>query len=293
MPAAYTALIDADMGRIAAATAQAAGFRLWLLAHNISRVHGGHGWCAIEALWASMADLPGHHCTRRHFRRILHSGDDVFWHIKGESLSLISISKVAAELCITAGLLGLESVLATNTPGSTKRVEIDLSGSHEQFESELYRAWLVAVPRDTFSRETLCNLFNRGDDTLRRWEKKHLAGSVDVIPNFALVESDQPAYADDLHYDAKFRSLVYQIPNTYQAHGFQIGTNGQRRRIKRAIAGVETVADAKPTRLYFTRSSSLRRAIRRHPSRQPRYLFTGQRAGAGVWFRSADIFTTL
>lgn len=288
-----TALIDVNQARIAVAVHQAAAFRFWLIGHHLSREAGGPGWCGLESLWDSISDLPGLHCTRRHFRRILAHGDGLFWSLTDDRAYLTSSPKLAAELVVYAGLRGLESVIASNLPGSSNRVEIELFDSLERFESTIYRAWLVAARRDTLARETLAGLWNRGPDTLRRWESRHLKARVKVTANYAVCTDTSQINADDAHYDRRIGGVVYQIPNTYTARGFQSSRKGQKRKIRRAVGGVELGVDAEHQRLYFDSAKALRRAIRRHSCSHERFLFWSARTGAHYWKRASDIFASL
>jgi hypothetical protein len=59
-----------------------------------------------------------------------------------------------------------EALVAKYRPGTPKEVDIDPSGSEEEFEARLMRSWMNG--RD-IPVEELSILFNRDEATIRRW----------------------------------------------------------------------------------------------------------------------------
>lgn len=286
-------LVDSDLARLAIVLHQASAFRFWLVAHELSRRSGGAGWCEIESLWLAIGDLPATHYTRRHFRRVLAAGDGLFWQMTDDRLYLAGVKKLAADLVLECMVQQHTLAVEYNLPGSRNRVEIELGGSIEAFEARIYHGWILANPRETFSRETLSGLFGRGDDTLRRWESKHLRDSLAVIENYAIMQQPGVDSAPDAHYDRKIGAVVYQIPNSYRASGFQTGIKGQKRKIAQSVGGIALGGDAKHTKRYFAGFKTMQRVIRRHSGSSGRYLLGPTRRNSQYWHRGADIFTTL
>lgn len=283
-------LIDSELGRLSVALKLAAAFRFWLVGHHLSRQRGGCGWAAIDDLWAAVLEVPDYEITRRHFRRILQEGNDVFWKTSQDRIYLTSITNLAADLMIEAGLRGLSSVIETNQPGGYKSVWIPIGGSHEQWEASLYAGWLGAKAHTTIARDTLAGLWNRSPKTLRRWEQSRLADRLTVVPNYAAVQNPEISPAEDTFYDSKIKSKAYQLPNTYQVAARQTPRNGQRQKVRRAVTGSYLGAGADTRRLYFETMKGLQAAYRRQPDGPMRFTFLFHRRGSNYWRRTADIF---
>lgn len=272
-------LADVELCRLALALYLTNLLRLWLIARDISQQkHGGSGWILKSELLESFART-GQAMTTRHFRRLIKRGDGAWWTVSGERLYLAGIVAVAADLCILAGLRGLGAAIRTNQPGGLKSAWLDITGTHEQFEANIYAAWLGSKRDTTISRAILESLFNRDQTTLRRWEQTRLRGIVRVTPGYAITTDPDRLPSDGVGFNARSREFIWQLPNTYRVTVRQTPHNGQRRRVKRAVSGPYLGDGAERTRLYFDTRKRLIRAILRHPGSIQRYAFVGRWRG--------------
>lgn len=287
------ALLDPELGRLAVALHKAAFLRLWLIGHLLSKRRGGCGWILIDDLRSYLDDLPHYTITRRHFRRLLQRGENVFWRRTDDRLYLTGIARLAEDLMIDAGLQSRESLIQTNAPGDLKSVYVSLDGSHEELEAQIYRSWLAAKRSKTLSRDLLEDLWGRSANTLRTWESAHLSHDLTVIPSFALVSGPETPIYRGADYHPAMHSRVYQLPNTYAASARQHPRNGQRRKVQQAVTGPLEAVGADTRKLYFQSVSSLQSHVKRHAEHYLRFAFVARARGANYFKTSADIFLGL
>lgn len=287
-------LVDSELGRLAIAVHMAALLRLWIVAREVSKqLHGGSGWLDDDSLWFAVQEIPGYQITRRHYRRLIQKGAGLFWSRHNDRLYLIGIAKVAENLTIEAGLRGLSDVIKSNSPGGLKSAYMPISGNLEQFESHIYAAWIASKRHTTIARDTLAALFNRTANTLRQWESAHLADTMRIIPNYAIVEDPANPSPADRHFSRRVKRQVYQMPNTYISRHRQTMRNGQRGKVKQAVNGLNLGAEADTfRRLYFATRTGARDHHRRHGNETNTYLFSQNDRGKNYWYRTADIYLT-
>jgi hypothetical protein len=265
--------VDWEQGRLAIALHQAAPFRLWLLGRDLTRRGDGSGVVTRKALWGQ---LKRHNITytRRHFNRLLASGEGLFWHTYDDQLYLRSTVKVGRDLCRS---FGEKSPNLGNLPG-VRDVLIDPTGSMEQFEATLYAAWIAGrgYKEDvTISREVLSKLFRRDQTTLRRWEADRLDGLLTKRTNYAqcpsvdryfgnIPEHSQPYLAHVQHHDGSTtaqKRLRWQLPNTYHATLPSHAHRGQAAKVRRTVQTDIPVVQQRDghCRLYYTSERYTRR----------------------------------
>ena len=114
-------------------------------------------------------------------RRWLYRGNDIFWTLDETHVYLIGQVNVTLKLVKLAVEHNLTDLIGTNRPGK-RSMYIDVSGSLQQFEANVYAAWLAYCENPTIARSTLSALFNREPRILRQWEA---LASVEVITNEA------------------------------------------------------------------------------------------------------------
>lgn len=272
-------LADVELCRLALVLYLTNLLRLWLIARDISQQkHGGSGWISKTDLLESFTRT-GETMTTRHFRRLIKRGNGTFWTENGDRLYLAGIVAVATELCILAGLRGLGAAIQTNQPGGLKSAWLNITGTHEQFEANIYAAWLGSLRDTTISRAILEALFNRDQTTLRRWEQTRLRGIVQVTPGYAITTDPDRLPSDGVGFNERSQEFIWQLPNTYRVTVRQTPHNGQRRRVKRAVSGPYLGDGAERTRLYFDTLKRLNRAVSRFPEKGQRYAFVGRWRG--------------
>lgn len=273
-------LADIELSRLAVVLYLTNLLRLWLVGHEQSRLqHGGAGWIDQAELIPAYERITGEQIGDRHLRRLLSRGDGIFWTRCNDRLYLAGIARLAEELVILAGLRGLAGAIATNRPGNLKSVWLNMRGSHQQFEANIYAAWFAGKRDTTIARETLESLFGRDQTTLRRWESTRLRGLVDVIPGYATTRHISELPSDGATWNKRAQEYVWQLPNTYVSTARQSVHNGQRRKVQRAVDGPTIGAGADTHRRYFDTYKAMRNADRRHQARGPRYYFRGHWRG--------------
>lgn len=282
-------LADVELVRVAVAVMLGNLVRLWLIAHEISKLdYGGRGWIILDDLRPGYERWTGIRMGERHFRRLLKRGEGSLWIRHGDRLYLAGIAAVAADLCIRAGLRNLKHVIATNRPGGLKSAWLDMRGSHEQFEANAYAAWLGCKAHTTIARATLENLWNRDQTTIRRWEQTRLKGRVIVTPGYAITGDVDNLPSDGASWNTRARQFVWQLPNTYRSVVRQTPRNGQRRKVKAAVDGPDLGAGADTHKRYFDTRKRLIQAIRRHPDGPARYWFVNRWRGNNFFGVVAD-----
>ena len=165
--------------RLAISLSCAAEFRLWIVGRDITRCANGSGIISKKALKARLKAL-GVSYTPRHFNRLLAHGARLFWHRTAHTIYLRSIINVARDLVQA-------SPIHDNFPG-VRDVYLDVSGTLEEWEAMLYAGWIAhrSYSSDiTIARETQAVLFNRHENTIRRWEQTHLAEVISKHINYA------------------------------------------------------------------------------------------------------------
>jgi len=268
---------DVELGRLAVALYLVNLFRLWLIGHQVSKTsRHGCGWILQDELLAGFEAFTGVSMVDRHFRRLLKRGSGTFWIKSGDRLYLVGVASVAAELCIMAGLRGLESVIATNRPGDLKSSYIDISGNHQQFEANIYAAWLGSKNHTTIARATLESLWNRDQATIRRWERSHLRGLVQVVPGYATTKNISELPSDGATWNKRAGEYIWQLPNTYLMVNRQTDRNGQRHKVRAAVDGPGIGAGADTHKRYFDTYKAMRAAARRHGAAGNRFVFRGR-----------------
>jgi hypothetical protein len=300
---------DPELARLACALNQAPQFRLWLVllqmvrntnANRISRSD-------LEAV------LPQYGITvsERNLRRWLHYGHGLFWNVTEKVVYFTGYEKVACRLVERAVQKNQPDLINTNRPGK-RSMYIDVSGSLQQFEANVYAAWLAHRENPTIARSTLAALFNREPRMLRKWDV--LAG-VKIIANEAQFAPDYfeevPEYGymyqagtGNGHSETRFRA---RMVNTYHAPSIrQHGKRGQSRRVFHAVGqyleSIEPTGNCeqgrgsnastgglKPTgRRYFADSTKARSSAKHKGDRQ-RYIVLGiNRHKQMIWDYAPD-----
>lgn len=242
-----TTRVDPELARIAVGLRQAAGLRLWLIARHISNEeNGGCGWITASRLRDHIKES----YSSRHLRRILKDGDGLFWTQAHGRLYLRGVGKVAAALTKHAAV-HQPGLIVTNRPGGLRDMHLPLDGSHAAWEATIYAGWLAAREDPSIARDTLATLFGRSKQTLRRWERDHLADTVTVIPAYAQTADPEdtpanvPAFAyvaavrdpDAPHAPAQYQVRVrWQLPNQYRTHDLKsYARRGQSRKVRAAV----------------------------------------------------------
>jgi len=182
----------------------------------------------------------------------------------------------------------------------------------QQFEANIYAAWLAHRENPTIARSTLSALFNREPRMLRKWDQ--LAG-VEVITNEAQFAPDYFADAPEHaymyqaatgngHSETRFRA---RMVNTYHAPSIkQHGKQGQSRHVFHAVG--KYLESIEPTgkceqgrgrnaatgglkttgRRYFENSVKARSSAKRNGNRQ-RYIALGMNKNQQmVWDYTTD-----
>ena len=192
---------------------------------------------------------------------------------------------------------------------------ISVSDSHEGFEAALYAGWMSHREDPTISREVLVTLFDRSEDTLRRWETKRLQGIVTVRENYAQYEPDPNTwdsfipdharpYLANVRREEGYTQVIryrWRIPNTYITSPIrQHPKRGQNSKVSKLVSrlldqapgGFSVPAQAgQPTsffgqeikKLYFHDGKKIKRYVKKTGCSE-RMLWRGQdRYGRGVF----------
>jgi hypothetical protein len=306
--------MDVESGRLAIALNKAAEFRIWSIGRELVREENGTGKLTRNAFYEALAGF-GADITRDHFSRLLRQGRDLFWRIDRNMHTIyINSPRQVAPLLVEAALKKCPALVATNLPGG-RDMYISVSDSHEAFEAALYAGWMSHREDPTISREVLTTLFNRAEDTLRRWENTRLANTVTVRENYAQYEPDPNTwdsfipdharpYLANARREGGFTQVIryrWRIPNTYITSPIrQHPKRGQNRKVSNIVrrlldqsAGGFSVPEqsGQPTiffgreikKLYFHDAKKLKRYVRK-TGVGVRMLWRGQdKYGRGVF----------
>jgi hypothetical protein len=291
--------LDPELGRLAIGLHRAAYLRLWVIGRHVStKRHSGRGWLDLADFWAALAPL-GVTYTRRHFRRLLTAGENIFWTTTHNRIYFAGVQKVAESLtqCATRQQPDL---VATNRPGGMKDVYLPVDGTLERWESLIYAGWLAAKGNPIIARDTLSALFGRTVKTIRQWERDRLQAIVTHRPcyaqvadpqaNAALIPAHSYAYVARTHAPGQWATkheirIRWRLPNTYMSTIRQHHRKGQSRKVRTITNAVvdfqpsEDTAGGLPrnSRRYFENAKQLRRLVRRYGVEQgERYLFLGR-----------------
>ncbi len=299
--------VDPELGRLCVALHRAPELRLWVVIRQQVRDEGGSGWiernCLVEVLKTHQVD-----CSARHLRRLLALGEGVFWNVTRERVYMRSWGYVAT--CLTqAALAAKVGVIERNRPG-VRQVYVPVGGSLEQWEAQLYAAWLSYRNNPTISRSQLSKLFGRDQTILRRWEQRRLVGQLTVRHNFAQCPDHERFFEHIPHYATNYVAWVrwqgkprrvarirWQLPNTYL-----VGTikehhkKGQAAKVRRRVNAETEIMPADERRggwprLYFDQAGTLRKFVCKHPEAEARYVWRGEnRVGQGILEINGDGF---
>jgi hypothetical protein len=314
--------IDPELGRLAIGLDKTPEFRIWcILRHHF----GDPGWTDRNTLYDSLqADGVTH--TKRHFRRLLKAGENLFWNLSPDGrVWLRSYVKVAERLTHRARQTNPDLV-ATNIPG-VRDVYLRVDGDLQRFKARLYAGWMAHREAPKIARATLETLFGVSADTLRNWEERLGEKALRVIPNYAQTAIDPkeddtildylPEHAYSYLTTKHEVRMRWQQPNTYRPTFIrQHPRKGQSRKARIAAAvtawnpPVERCASTgdmpekmafdrshRVPRQYFATATALRKFMARMERRgeasstpeTPRYVFLGHdRNDYGIWELSLD-----
>ena len=284
--------VDPELGRLCIALRWAGALRLWVVIRQSVREQGGAGWMARPALRDALGTY-GVKCSARHLRRLLASGEGLFWNVTRERVYMRSWAYLAAQLTQQA-LVAHIGQAERNRLGS-REMCMPVSGSLEAWEAQLYAAWLAYRNNPTISRSQLSDLFGRDATVLRRWERTRLAGQLTVRHNYAQcpdhqafydhIPSHATSYAAWVRWEGKPKRVArvrWQLPNTYQTGAIkQHHKKGQAAKVRRRVNIVTETMPADERRggwhrLYFDQAATLRRFVRTHPETEGRYVWRGE-----------------
>ena len=306
--------MDVESGRLAIALKKGSEFRLWSIAREMVRQDQGTGKIARNALYEALEEF-GVDITRDHFSRLLRQGRGLFWRIDENTYTIyINSPRQVAPFLVEAALKINPTLVATNLPGG-RDMYVSVSDSHEGFEAALYAGWMSHREDPTISREVLSSLFDRSEDTLRRWENTRLQGIVTVRENYAQYEPEPNTWASFIPDHARpylanvkreegYTQVIryrWRIPNTYITSPIRQhpkrGVNRKasfivRRLLDQTPGGFSVPAQAgQPTsffgqeikKLYFHDGKKIKRYVKKTGCSE-RMLWRGQdKYGRGVF----------
>jgi hypothetical protein len=313
-PPSVPVQMDVETARLAVALHRAPQFRLWCIGRELTRAATGDGKLTKKAFYIALKGF-GWNITRDHFGRLLKWGKGMFWRIdpRTKLVYLNSPCRVVPML-VSLALETNPVLVATNLPGGYD-MDVSVSGSHETFEANIYAGWMCFREAPTISRAVLETLFNRDQDTLRRWEQARLKGRLIIRENYAQYDIEPNTWDDVIPEHARpylarvkngdVYSLVmryrWRIPNTYDTiYIRQHHKRGQNRKVSKIVrklldqysGGFPVPAKAgQPTypigreikKLYFDDPKRLERYVRKHGVNE-RMLWRGEdRHGRGVF----------
>jgi hypothetical protein len=295
-------LADAELGRMCICVYRAAEFRIWSICRHLTREVDGAGAVSKKALRAALERFKIDY-TSQHLNAILRAGNGLFWNLSKQSVFIRSRQYVAFRLVNLSPAL-----VSTNKPG-IKEVYLSPAGSLQQWEAMVYAGWLTYREAPTISRQRLEELFNRDQNTLRRWEQDRLENIITITPNYAqchdarelnflpgegcFTYTAQVFTASGVEYVTR---LSWRMPNTYQPSGIrQHPRKGQAQKVRssvnRALANPldERHEGTQIAKRYFTSGDSLRVYIAKHQTIG--YLWRGRtKHEVGIWEPSTDGF---
>ncbi len=308
-PPIHMIAVDPELARLAVGLNEAPQFRLWLVLlqmvreTNVNRISRTDLEVALPKYGVKVSE--------RNLRRWLKQGHGLFWNVTDQFVYFVGYERVACRLVERAVQKNLPDLISTNQPGK-RGMYIDVSGSLQRFEANVYAAWLAYRENPTIARSTLSALFNREPRILRQWDRR---GGVDVITNEAQFAPDYFADVPDHAYmyqaaigqgrtETRFRA---RMVNSYHAPSIrQHGKRGQSRRVFRSVSAyLESIEPAgnseqgrgsnaatgglKPTgRRYFADSKRAHSSAKRQGDRQ-RYIALGvNKHKQMIWEYTAD-----
>jgi hypothetical protein len=310
---------EPEIGRLTIGLYQAAEYRIWIVGRHLTREATGSGKITKTALLSALDQL-GIVYTRRHFNRLLKQGDGLFWVVYYQNIYLRSAPNVARAVFRAAENRKLAT--ETNAPG-VRDVYLDVSGSLEQWESQLYAGWIAyrGYSRDLpISRAKLSHLFGRTRQTIQRWEDTRLQGVVTKQPNFAqcpdieryydYIPDHAQAYVARIVFQNRVQDVIrlfWQLPNTYHSLIDTHPYKGRAAKVRKAVNGEPPVSRKRDGhyRVFFTEEQLKRRhaSLKFRMGRlgdvfRPVYVYRGQHrasqkriyemTNSGFWVTSAS-----
>jgi len=314
--------VDPDLGRLAIALQLASLFRLWVVGRDVVRRGNGSGQVEKACLKRALA---GYNITysKGHFNRLLLQGAGLFWDLDHACSRLFLRAPKPVAQQLTRRALALNpAVIERDRPGVCD-MYLSPTGSHEQWESMIYAGWLADRNNPTIARETLAQLFNRDQDTLRRWEHNCLSDIVTLRKNYAQLPNPQgefyeliPEHAQSYVANTGFKGQVveeirifWRLPNTYFVKNVrQHPHKGQASKVRKVVnreldqfaaeqsAGNMPAADMRGGlprfKFYFNNEKAVRRHVRKYGGFG--YVWRGEnRHGQGIFepCRNGYVFT--
>jgi len=308
-PQANTIAVDPELARLASALKQAPQFRLWVVMLQMVR-DSNHLRISRSDLEAALSQY-GIKVSKRNLRRWLQGGHGLFWNVTDTFIYFIGYEKVAHRLLEIALQKQLPDLISTNRPGK-RSMYLDVSGSLQQFEANIYAAWLAYRENPTIARSTLAALFNREPKILRQWDK---LANVKVITNEA-------QFAPDHFPDVPEHAYMYQasigigrsetrfrarMVNTYHTPSIkQHDKRGQSRRVfyrlGQYLESIEPAGNCeqgrgsdaatgglKPTGRRYFASREKARSHAKHKGKRIRYIALGMdKHQRMIWDYAAD-----
>lgn len=308
-PQSNTIAGDPELARLAVGLNEAPQFRLWLVL--LQMVRDTNINYVLRADLEAMLRKYGITVSERNLRRWLKHGHGLFWNVTEKRIYFAGYKTVSIRLVERAVHKKLPDLISTNRPGK-RSMYFDVSGSLQQFEANVYAAWIAFRENPTIARSTLSALFNREPRILRQWDK---SANIDVITNEAQFAPDYFAEVPEHGYmyqaalgngrsETRFRA---RMVNSYHAPQIkQHGKRGQSRRVFHAVGkyleSIESTGKCeqgrgsntstgglKPTgRRYFADSTKARRSAKHKGDRQ-RYIALGMNKNQQmVWDYTTD-----
>jgi hypothetical protein len=294
---------EPELGRMCVGAYLAGEFRLWCICRELTRQADGSGKVSRKAL-RGVLERYGITYTRQHFNALLRAGNRLFWNLSKRYIYLRSRQFVAVELAKRH-----PELVETNRPG-VREMYVSPAGSLEQWEAMIYAAWHMYREGPTISRIQLDKLFNRSQETLRRWERDRLQNIITVRSNYAQCHDARDINftppQDSFTYLAEVRTrtgtyiverLSWRLPNTYSPTGIrQHHRKGQARKVRSAInhhlttPAEERHGGTHMVKRYFDSGDAIRCYTQKHNTIG--YLWRGETPRQiGVFEPSTDGFT--
>ncbi|MAS35620.1 MAG: hypothetical protein CL610_16540 [Anaerolineaceae bacterium] len=295
--------IEPELGRMSTGAYMAGEFRLWCICQELTRQADGSGKVAKKAL-RDVLQRYGINYTRQHYNALLRAGNRLFWNLSKRYVFLRSRQFVAVALAIRH-----PELVQTNRPG-VREMYVSPAGSLERWEAMIYASWLMYREGPTISRIQLEKLFNRTQETIRRWERDRLQSIITIRPNYAQLHDpraiDFTPPEDRFTYLAEVRTstgtyiverLSWRLPNTYSPTGIrQHHRKGQARKVRTAINHhLTNPADKRHggmhmVKRYFDSGEAIRCYTQKHQTIG--YLWRGETPRQiGIFEPSTDGFT--
>jgi len=298
------ARIDPEIARIAVALHLVPAHRVWVIARELVRESGGAGHISKGQLASALADV-GVSYSAAYLNRLLRSAEGLFWRQDRpcKRIFICGAANVGVNLVEFAVATGQVDVIGTNRPGAID-VHVEVSGGLEQWEAQIYAAWMAYRECPTISRDALQCLFGRDESTLRRWEQSHLP-RLRVRPNYAQSRDGRAArrtapqhsyqYVANVG-DGTVTRLRWRLPSTYQISTMsRHDRRGQSRKVRRAsnaaLRSPETrTGGINRERRYWTDAKALTRRLRRSKrDMETVYVWRGEDHNQhGIFERSGD-----